>query len=233
MLFVYDSEKKELTRQKTGVSIRAAAKALHTTEYKLRLVIDVFNLHGEAGVRKMQHGGGRPNKLLNITQPQIVLITSYAHLQKVATKTLGERVAIYNDEWKEQGCNLTKKDLKKFYDGAKITLQRFTTELGPPRPDERKMRAQKANIEYAQKAIMYWRGKGYDVIQVDEAIFNKSDCNNYAWSIEGNPLLWDWKAKRALLYVAVCAFISATRGKIFVDCKYDSYKTDSIIRVLG
>lgn len=139
MLFVYDSEKKELTRQKTGVSIRAAAKALHTTEYKLRLVIDVFNLHGEAGVRKMQHGGGRPNKLLNITQPQIVLITSYAHLQKVATKTLGERVAIYNDEWKAQGCNLTTKDLKKFYDGAKITLQRFTTELGPPRPDARKM----------------------------------------------------------------------------------------------
>ena len=67
MLFVYDSEKKELTRQKTGVSIRAAAKALHTTEYKLRLVIDVFNLHGEAGVRKMQHGAGRPAKLLNIT----------------------------------------------------------------------------------------------------------------------------------------------------------------------
>ena len=80
---------------------------------------------------------------------------------------------------------------------------------------------------------MYWRGKGYDIIQVDEAIFNKSDCNNYAWAPLGHPLIWDWKAKRALLYVAVCAFISANRGKIFVDCKYDSYKTDSIIRVLG
>ena len=35
-----------------------------------------------------------------------------------------------------------------------------------------------------------------------------------------------------MTYVAVCALISSNFGKVFVDCKYDAFNTDSILRVL-
>ena len=47
------------------------------------------------------------------------------------------------------------------------------------------MADQKSRIEYAQKTILYWRGKGYDIMQLDEAVFNKDDCQSYAWAPKG------------------------------------------------
>ena len=181
----------------------------------------------------MQHGAGGKPKFLNITLTQIENITSYDTLKNHSTKSLLQRCAIYNDMWKEQGCNLTPYDLKKFYVGAGITFQRFTTELGPPYPNEKKMKSQKAIIEHAQKSLLYWRNKGYDIMQLDEAVFNKDDCQSYAWAPMGKPLVWDYRNKKTLGYVAVCALISANFGKAFVDCKYDAYTTVCIIRVLN
>lgn len=70
-------------------------------------------------------------------------------------------------------------------------------------------------------------------MQLDEAVFNKADCETYAWAPTGRPLVWDYKKIKSLEYVAVCALISANYGKAFVDCKYDSYTIVSILRVLN
>lgn len=156
-------------------------------------MIKVFNVHGVNGVRMMQHGAGRRAKIINITQAQINIITSKETLQQHATKSLAGRCAIYNEQWKEQGCNLTTKDLKAFYNGAGITFQRYTTILGPPKVTQTTMEAQKKSIELCQKSLMYWRNRGFDVFQLDEAVFNKNDCDSYAWAPKGDPLVWDWK----------------------------------------
>ena len=66
-----------------------------------------------------------------------------------ATYSLKERAAIYNEWWKDQGCNLLPADLKKFYDGAGITLQRYVTELGPPKKEPAKIKEQVEMIEFA------------------------------------------------------------------------------------
>ena len=79
-------------------------------------------------------------RVLNITSKQIDQICSREELALNATRTLLERVAIYNDKWSGQGCNLNRGDLKKFYDGAGITLQRYTHELGPPKKEPAKIK---------------------------------------------------------------------------------------------
>ena len=122
MLYRYDPVKKQLTMERTSCSWTAAALALNTNTYKLKQMVEVFRHAGVAGVQKMQHGAGRKAKVINITKEQVDIITSFSTLTDHATKSLQERCAIYNDEWKAQSCNLTPHDLKKFYDGAGITF---------------------------------------------------------------------------------------------------------------
>ena len=111
-----------------------AAKALGTTVWKLTRIIETFKAKGMEGVkeRNLPHVISRNPKNLGLTSHQLMVICSKPQLQEVATMSLVERAAFYNEHWKEQGCNINAKDLSEFYKGAGITLQRFVHALGPP-----------------------------------------------------------------------------------------------------
>ena len=122
LLYTWDPENQELLDQRSSLSTSAAAKALGTTVYKLEKLIDTFRHKGVAGVKAIKLHPGINAKNLNITLPQVDTMCSIQELTRHATRTLGERAAIYNQRWAAQGCNLTAREVKKFYDGAGITL---------------------------------------------------------------------------------------------------------------
>ena len=119
--------------------------------------------------------------------------------------------------WGAQGCNLNARDISDFYKGHGITLQRYTSELGPPSKDYKKVQEQVNSIEFAHKRLLYLQNQGYDIFQLDECVFQKNHVFNYAWAPTGRPLTWDWKGIKSPDYVAVCGLISARLGKVYMN----------------
>ena len=228
LLFTWDEEHQVLLNQRSKVSYSAAARALGTTDHRLKRLIEVFNQEGMPGVQAMNMVPRKNARLLNVTQEQIELILSHDTLTKMASMTLLERCTKFNHMWHAQMCNLTPTDLSKFYKNNGITLQRFAKELGPPKKEPAKIKAQKEQIEFAQKRLIYLQNKGHDIFQLDESVFTKGYTQDYAWAPKGQPLVWDWKQGRAPNYVACCGIISARLGKVHMDLRYGSYDNEAI-----
>ena len=175
LLYRWDPEKQELLNERTRIPMSTAAKALGTTPYLLNRLIETFKHSGMEGVRTRNVVVRSNTRVLQITTAQVDHICCRETLTKHATRSLLERAALYNDMWRAQGCNLSARDILKFYKGAGITLQRYVHELGPPNRDAPKIKEQKDFIEYSQKRLIYLQNKGYDIFQMDESIFVKDD----------------------------------------------------------
>lgn len=210
-----------------------AAKVLGTSTQRLHRIIEIFKAHGMDGVKAKNLPSSHANfKPLVLTQDQVDFICSKAVLKQQATMTLLERAAAFNEKWKDKGCNLTAKDIAEFYKGHGITLQRLVTHVGPPIPNHTKMVEQKDKIEFAQRRLLYLQNQGYDIFQLDEAVFSKSVTQLCAWAPKNEPLTWDYKKGKSPDYVAVCGIISARLGKVYMNCKYGSFTQEDIISTL-
>ena len=142
LLYRWDEKNNIIMDQRTNVSMAAAARAMGTTVYKLKKLIETFREKGFNGVRFMNMPQKKNTRHLNVTLEQIDHICSRETLRLQATKTLLERAAEFNRLWSGQGCNLTAKDISDFYKGSGITLQRYATEIGPPKRDAAKIEEQ-------------------------------------------------------------------------------------------
>ena len=101
-----------------------------------------------------------------------------------------QRLERVGDIAKKVDVELSRAKLREIYKKAHVTRQCIITKAEPRNPNQAKMETQKKNIEFAQRRVSYWASQGYEVIQVDECVFQSDQGNKRTWAPIAEPLSW-------------------------------------------
>jgi hypothetical protein len=117
---------------------------------------------------------------------------------------LQQRAGAFNQRYSRQ---ITARDISEIYHGQGVSLQHYSTTLGPPTPTPAKMEESRNKIELSRNEVKRLKALGYDIFQLDAALFSPDTFNKVTWAPVGEPqkLPYKWSKKK---YVAVFAAIS-------------------------
>ena len=127
------------------------------------------------------------------------------------------------------GKPINARELRSFYRGRGITMQKPRQRLGPDdlgTPEE-----QLPEIQRLQEEVKAAEAEGREIISVDEAIFSSKGQKRSQWAPVCRPPQWD-KSYYPGGAVAVCAGTSRERGLIHWKLRQSSFKADSFFTFL-
>ena len=134
----------------------------------------------EAAVRWTK---GRPRKSYPMTNAGMTWLLSDVTLQRQAGMSLEERCYAFNAQWSvgiDEKEQLKVWQLRAYYRGGGITLQKVVPRLG--RPVLENLEVQAINLEQVKAKVQRLIDQGYDVFQLDESTFNANAYPDRAWA---------------------------------------------------
>ena len=118
------------------VTVVGLAKELGIGEGQVRRIAKAYEKGGEPAVQELHWGGGRPTKNLFLTQREIDWMVSVRTLTQQAGMSMAARALQFTVRF---GKPLNRWQLRDFYRGRGVTLQKPQARLGPellPPPEE-------------------------------------------------------------------------------------------------
>ena len=170
---------------------------------------------------------GRPPKQSAITQEQLNWLTLPSVLRTQAGFSLKMVLSSFNQRFAPN--KLTAHDLREVYRGLGITFQKVRPRLGPkalPAEPQQRMRLRELAQEVGN-AISH----GYEIVQVDESLFNPDSFTHRHWAPVRNP---HGRLSRftAQPKIVACGAISAERGLVTIKYGERSFKSHHMIEML-
>lgn len=141
--------------------------------------------------------------------------------------TMNERVG---DLKESMALELSREKLRELYKKAYVTRQRIDTQTQPKDPDQTKMGTQKRNIEFAQHRVSYWVSQGYEVLQIDECVFQSDNGIKTTWAPIAEPIHHASVSMKKAKHATVCAAISTNRGLRYAMVQDGAFDSKGFIR---
>lgn len=158
------------------ISMYKAAKALNCSYYHVKKILT----HGDQSHARRP---GAAHKQTNLTLEQHDYIKNHANLSHDANMGIKEKLQRFNEIF---GTDMKHKEFRGLYRGLGITNQSISHRLGGEKlkpVDIQEMLLHTKKIEF-QHAI----DSGYEIVQIDEALFNPDSFKYRSWAPVGHPV---------------------------------------------
>ena len=88
------------------------------------------------------------------------------------------------------------------------------------------------NIEFSQRRVAYWVKQGYEVLQLDECVFQSDHDNRVAYAPIGQPIHYAPMTFKQAKHATVCAAISVEKGLRFALVLNGAYNTHEFMKFI-
>jgi hypothetical protein len=139
--------------------------------------------------------------------------------------SLKRRAKIYSSQF---GMKVSARLVKDIYKSFGVSRQRLVTKLGNPEPVS--LEQQRKEIAEAREQVDDLKKRGYDIVQLDESIFNCLKVDRVHWAPVGDPHVVARKFESRQT-IALCGAISAREGLVFIASRPRSFDRAALIDV--
>ena len=118
------------------------------------------------------------------------------------------------------GKTLKLDHFQQIYKNARVTKKIIRSRLGRPKLKPREIQAME--LEQVRQRLAEQRGLGYEIIQLDECLFNADSKRAGTWSTRNQPIQTRSRFSNKPV-VVVCGAISPRRGSVYFKFGYRSF----------